>query len=207
MESQADYENFIEYGIKVYAKIRRVQYPTMPTDRDIVTNIVYDALLMTAETFDPSFGADPKSHFYNKIKGEMFKWLSRRMTENKHAATLDEGGELMFERDKEGARVAVVATREEEDVLRVLEKDDSVRRKIAANRMAMGELPFEHQAVLEMAVEHDSIQTAAEVLGIDVDEFRLRRDKALSLLLKKVIRSKHLHEDEREEVKRQYHLI
>lgn len=203
LESQEEYEALIVECKKIFFYIKNKEYNNIPNNEEILMNIISEALLLTTTTYDPTKGQNAKSYLYEKIRGEMFKWLSKKSTENKKI------GELI-KKDSANQQIIINENNETEHIsntsnpLEILEAEDSTRRKIAANNMAKGELPFELQVILDLAIENDNIETAAEIIYMDINEYRAKRDKALSIVLKKVARSHHLSSEEQEEVKKLY---
>jgi len=200
------YDNIIEYGKKIYYKIKNTEYPWMPTESSIIEDIVSDSLLIAAENFNDDLKMKFESFFFQKIRGEMYKWSSKKKTEKKYLEKTAEQEGNVFKLFTEGALRIELTTDESKDILQQLEKEDEVKRKITANNIALGDLPFDHQIILKLITEENSFANIADLLGISVDEIKTRKDLALSLLLKKVMRSKHLNDQEKQEVKELYGL-
>lgn len=79
--------------------------------------------------------------------------------------------------------------------------EESYRRKMTAQKMAKAELPMLTQKILYGILEYQNIKQAAQVFNITRAEITEIRDNGLSLLLKKVLRSPHLNEEEIEEIR------
>lgn len=198
------YNSIISYGIKIYYKVKSSQYPWMPTENSIIEDIVSDALLIATENYDEESGMQFESFFYQKIQGEMHKWSSKRRTENKYLKEVAGQDGDIHRAFLNGEMRIEITTEESKDILAQLEKEDNVKRKVKANSIALGDLPFDHQIVLKMFMEGESYSNMAEILGVSEDEVKARRDIALSLLLKKVLRSKHLNDEEKKEIAELY---
>lgn len=198
------YSSIINYGVKIYYKIKSSKYPWMPTENNIIEDIVSDALLIATEKYDENSGMQFESFFYQKIQGEMHKWSSKRRTENKYLKEVTEQKGKIHKTFINGEMRIELTTEESKDILAQLEKEDEVKRKIKANNLALGDLPFDHQIILKMFAEGETYSNMSEILGVSEDEVKVRRDMALSLLLKKVMRSKHLDEQEKKEIQELY---
>lgn len=205
IESKEDFEKIMDTAKKFFHTIKKKEYHTIPSDVDFVDMIVDNAFLKAVEEYSFSKNASFSTLLYNKVRGEMYKYLSKQRTIQKYGENELKGGAYL-KNYGEDDKVHIEAVDNNTPEAIAIE-DDIYRRRIKANQMARSELPAMLQRVLSIVLEYEKLSDAADVLGLSVSELRKLRNMAISLLDKKVSRSSHLSPEDREYFKKKYELI
>lgn len=203
LDDKDEYQETLLFGIKHFYIFRR-SYPSLPGGDEFANNLVTQALIKAVFSYDPAQKTAFNTHFYNKIRGEITIYISKEESTQDYAQKLIENGDIVVKYTDDGYESDNVTKTTIEDDL--IEENDYYRKK-TATLMAKSELPMKLQRVLYASLEYDKLRNAADVLDLEIPELKSLRNYALSLILKKVLRSKHLTEEERTEMKKDYHLI
>lgn len=203
INSKDEYQEKIEYGLKQFFIFKR-NYPSLPGDVEFSNNLVSQALIKAVFTYDNTMGTEFNTHFYNKIRGEVTTYVKKQETTQRYANKLVASGEIAVRFTENGYESETITEGSIDDILIA---EEEYRRKMTATSMSKSELPMKLQRVLYAVLEYDKLKNAADVLDMEVADIKQCRDHALSLILKKVLRSKHLTEEEKDEMKKDYALI
>jgi len=203
INTKEEYQEEIEYGLKQFSIFKR-SYPSIPSDVEFATNLVSQALIKATLTYDPSFGAEFNTHFYKKIQGEVTIYVKKKETTQRYANKLVASGEIAVKFTENGYESETISDTNIDDMLI---QEEEYYRKMTATSMSKSELPMKLQKVLYAVLEYDKLRNAADVLDMEISEIKSLRNHALSLILKKVLRSKHLTEEERIDMKKDFSLI
>jgi len=211
--------------LEIYAKkILKDSYPDVPYEK--YDDIVLIAIAKALHSFDPSKGAGILTYLTSKIRGEVSDWKYRKNAdERKIIKEVNENrNNYMFQNTKERNEVEVihVSTKTPEDNLI---EEDIYTRQLKAFRMAYSQLPLFSQYVLNRLImeqgeeftnkenkkrkkrENYVAASLAEELSLSVKTILDIRNDALSLILKKVLRSSYLTDEEKEKIKELHGII
>lgn len=204
IESAEDFAAIQEYAHKIFFKIRR-NYPSLPADQDTVDQLVSQALSEAVFGFNPNAGAEFKTYLHSKIQGVITKYVKKTNTTNRMGEKLVATGEITIVYTGEGEAVSesISHSTPEDELI----AEEEIGRRISATKMAKSELPMSLQRIMYAVIEYDKIADAAAVLNMEVPELKTLRNNALSLMFKKVLRSSHLTEAERDNLKVEYKLV
>jgi DNA-directed RNA polymerase specialized sigma subunit len=194
-------DNLFSYGVKMFYKFKNSQYQLIPTEKSFIEDIVSNSFLLAYENFD-SEKANFKTFFIQKIRGEMLKHVSKNETLKKHFKKESHSGDYVtsFDSNEETELVKV----DNKDSFKELEENDLIRRQLSATRMATSELPELNQRIIRLSSEYEKLSEAAELIDMELNEFKEILNASLSLVFKKVLRSKHLSGEEREAIENRY---
>lgn len=193
--------------LTIYAKkqLQRSATDIPIKDKDQIINF---AIFKTFNSFDNEAGSNVLTYFTSKLRGEVSDYRSKResMTNKIHALVNNERDSYknIYNEDKGENEIEKVT---EETPETILFAEDIYRRKIQAFRMAYSGIPLYSQFILTKIVElNETLETIANEEGMSVMELTKIRNHALSLILSRVLRSKHLDEDEKNEIKAEHGL-
>jgi hypothetical protein len=88
-----------------------------------------------------------------------------------------------------------------------IESEDYYKRQVRAFRMAFSNIPRELQVILYEVGSGVSMEELARTLGKNADEISRERNYGISLILHKIMRGKHLTEDEKEEILKLHSIV
>jgi len=202
IDNKEEYEKIIEFGTKQFYIFRR-SFPSLPGSEEFVNNIVMQALLKAVLTFNPDQGTAFNTHFYNKLRGEITIYIKKEESTQNYAQKLVSSGEIVVKYTEDGFESESVTESLEDQIV----AEEEYYRKKSATLMAKSELPMKLQRVMYATLEYDKIRDAADVLDLSIPQLKMLRNHALSLILKKVLRSRHLTDEEKMEMKKEYKLI
>lgn len=203
ISDKEDYDAEVEYGLKQFFTFRR-SYPSLPGGEEFANNIVTQALIKSVFSFNNEMGTQFNTHFYNKIRGEITTYIKKQETTQRYANKLVASGDIKIKFTEEGFEAESVV---EGSMDQILVEEEEYRRKMTATSMSKSELPMLLQKVLYAVLEYDKLRNAADVLDMEIQDIKVFRNHALSLVLKKVLRSKHLTTEERNDMKKDFNLI
>jgi len=174
-------------------------------DKDQIINF---AIFKTFQDFDSEAGSNVLTYFTSKLRGEVSDYRNKResMMNKVHALVNHERDAYknVFNSDREENELEKVT---EETPETILFAEDIYRRKIQAFRMAYSGIPFYSQYILNRIVElKETLDYIASEENMSVMELTKIRNHALSLILSRVLRSNHLDEDEKNEIKKEHGL-
>jgi len=203
IDDKDEYEKIREFGHKQFFVFRR-SFPSIPADEEFVDEIVSKALSKAIFTYNPNMGAAFQTHFYTKLKGEITIYIKKSETTQNYAQKLISNGDLVVKYTDEGFESESISPKTTDEEI---EEEEEYQRRLSATLMSKAELPMKLQRVMYAVLEYDKVRDAAEILNMEPTEIKSFRNRALSLILKKVLRSSHLTDEERESMKKEYHLI
>lgn len=168
-------------------------------------SIINWAILKTISGFDASKGASLLTYFHQKILGELTDYRQKRESVMKkvHMALNSEESEYAAEFDENGSSISLDKVTNETPESELIE-EEVYYRKLQAFRMAFSGIPKFSQYILLRTSGDESIASIAREENLSLAELSKIRNYALSLILKRVLRSNHLTEDEKEEVKQEH---
>ena len=174
-------------------------------DRPMIINF---AIVKAINGYDPSSGANILTYFTSKIRGEVSDYRNKRNSMANKITKLAFSGEkeyaTSFDKDSKEVSMEEVTSETPEDILI---SEDIYRRKIQAFRMAYSGIPLLSQNILTRIVDgRESLAEVASKEGLSVPEITKLRNYALSLILVRVLRSKHLDEEEKIEVIKEHNI-
>lgn len=203
--SEADNELYSK--LKAYGKkILNTKAVDIPFgDQDAIINW---AIVKARSGFDPDAGTNFLTYYNDKIRGEISDYRNKKnsMTKKIQKMVNESDGEYVYEFNNESKENNIdEITQETPETILIAE--DIYYRKLQAFRMAFSGLPKYSQYVLNQIVDSESkIKEISEAEGISPKELTKIRNYALSLILSRVLRSNHLTEDEKEEIKKEHGL-
>jgi len=164
------------------------------TEYDYIINMAIDKAI---RDYDPS-GSNILSFLWDKLRGEVTSYRTKRdALQNKVMKSLQEDRDsYIYQKDREsGDNTIMHVDTESLDVK--LEREDFHRRQLKAFKMAFSGIPRLLQYILERVGEGMKTREIAAIL--DKEEFVVSRDrnKGLSLILQRIMRSNHLTADEK----------
>ena len=197
------YKKVEEYGLKYLNKYGE----DIPTEERI--SLVGFAITKAKDSFDPSQNTNFLTHYTNKLRGEVSIYRDKASSLSKKikSAITNEKEDYAFSYKKETGATTMekVDYESEEDKLLAF---DLYKRQLQAFRMAFSNLPLDLQYILIRSTQKGvSFEKIAEELKESKPTIVLLRNIALSLILQKVLRSNHLSEEEKEEVRLSHGLV
>jgi len=169
-------------------------------------NVVNFAIVKAINGFSAEKGAKLQSYFWEKLRGEISAYRSKQHSLQKKVIAMIEEGE---QNGIEYAYQKGAGANGEENYLEAIDmestedkivKEDKYRRQIKAFKMAFSGIPREIQVILNEIAKGKNIAVIASILGMDSTEVSQKRNYGLSLILQRVMRSKHISDDEKIEV-------
>lgn len=193
---QEAYDFMYRYGIKQMKKY----HPDIPPHD--YPHILNYAIAKTVKDFQEG-KASILPYFFEKIRGEVHAYRETRKSLHKKALMAfhnQENGarEYLKEYGKNDEYHLTLSSSEtiEEQTLR----EDFYARQVKAFKMAFSGLPRISQIILYEIGKGTATKTLSEALGMEENDIKLKRNFALSLLLQRVLRSRHLDEKEKREI-------
>jgi len=105
----------------------------------------------------------------------------------------------IYQKDKEGDENYLIAI-EDQTMEEKLIEEDLYHRQMKALKMAFSGIPRELQIVLHEIGKGRKVREISDMTGESNFEISRKRNQGLSLILQRVMRSKHLSEDEKVEI-------
>lgn len=208
VESKTEFDELYLYGQKSFYKLRHT-YPGLPGSHDFAKELVSQAMSLAILNFNAEAGTKFKSYFYTKIIGEITKYIQKSKSTQAYGAKMIQKGDVVVTYDQDGEIQGEHLDNhaEYQSLEDMLIEEEEYERRMAATRIAKSDLPMTLQNILYAALEYDKISDAASVMGYTTKEIKELRNNALSIMLKKVLRSNHLSEDEKISMRQEYKLI
>lgn len=199
------YAKLKQYGKKILSKSAQ----DIPfNDQDMVINW---AIVKLMHGFSEDKGAALLTYFNEKLRGEISAFRDKRdsMTKKVHKMINEsEGNEsyiYSFNKDTQENELEHITTENPESIMMA---EDIYYRKLQAFRMAYSGIPKLSQYLLNSIVMSKlTLAELAEQEGFTVMELTKIRNYALSLILSRVLRSNHLTEEEKADIKKEHGLI
>jgi DNA-directed RNA polymerase specialized sigma subunit len=196
------YEKLMIYGKKNLNQ-RATDIPFI--DQEMIINF---AIVKTMNSYDASAGANFLTYFTNKLRGEVSDYRNKRdsMTNKIHKLANSGTEEYAKSFDKE-SQTTTLERVDNETPEEKLMAQDIYRRKLQAFRMAFSGIPLYSQNILnKIVISKQKLYELAEQEGVSVQEISRVRNNALSLIFVRVLRSNHLDEEEKAEIRKEHDL-
>jgi len=195
VEMEEHYDIMKNYSKKQIGKIASdIPY----SEYDYIINM---AIGKAIKDFDPTQNTNILSFLWEKLRGEITSYKTKKQSlQNKVFKTLENNkDEYIYQKDKKTNENTLEHV-DMESLDKKLEREDFHRRQIKAFKMALSGIPRRLQFILEKVSEGKKTREIAEMLGLE--EFIVSRDrnKGLSLILQRIMRSNHLMEDEKKKI-------
>ena len=195
------YDKLFKLGLKQLQTASDIPH----LDRPMIINF---AIVKTLNGFDNTAGANILTYFTSKVRGEVSDYRNKRDSLGRKISKLALSGEkdyaVSFDNDTQETTIQEVTMETPEDILVA---EDIYRRKLQAFRMAFSGIPLFSQNILTRIVDDkETLAELAQKEQISIQEITKLRNYALSLILSRVLRSKHLDEEEKEEIKRDHNI-
>lgn len=193
------YQKLKAYGIKNLTKIAT----DIPFgDQEMIINW---AIVKMMQSYNEDAGANLLTYFNIKLKGEISDYRAKRdsMTRKVHKIINEpiDGESIIYQYNHESEHNDIEYITEDNPDS-ILISADIYYRKTQAFRMAYSGIPKYSQMILNTIVMSSlTLEEIAERESLDKEEITKIRNFALSLILSRVLRSNHLTEEEKEEIK------
>lgn len=166
-------------------------------------SVVNYALFQAVKEFNPSGKVSFSSFYFTKLLGEVTSLSRKTKTAVKGVYSSindssDLGSNILIETKENasgtyGEAVVLSHDNPEDEVV----EEDFRRRQLKAFRMAFAGIPRNQQILLYNFVNGITLKELAPVMHTSERELFIMRDRAISLLLQRVIRSRHITEEEK----------
>lgn len=189
------YDALKKFGIKqLHTTAGDIPY----SEHEFVINF---AIAKTIKDFDPKFETNLLSFFWGKLRGEVSAYRSKRdRMQEKIIKVINDNDSVEYvyqnEDDKENTLIAVDTMNPEEQLI----ETDTHNRQMKALKMAFSGIPRDLQVILFEIGNGRKVREISEMLHIDELEISRKRNQGLSLILQRVLRSKHLSDIEKKEI-------
>jgi len=194
--------------VEIYGKkqLEKLASDIPMKDKEGIINM---ALFKSFQSFDDEAETNFLTYFSSKLRGEVSDYRNKRdsMMNKVHKMINEERDSYknIYNSETESNELEKVT---EETPETILFAEDIYRRKMQAFRMAYSGIPLYSQYILNRIIElKEKLDYIAMNEGMTVTELTKLRNFALSLILSRVLRSKHLDDDEKDEIKREHGLI
>lgn len=163
--------------------------------------VINFAIAKTIKDFDPAFETNLLSFFWGKLRGEVSAYRSKRdRMQDKIIKVINDNDSIEYvyqnEDDKENTLVAIESFTPEE----YLVENDTHARQMKALKMAFSGIPRDLQIILYEIGNGKKVREISEMFAVDELEISRKRNQGLSLILQRVLRSKHLSDEEKKEI-------
>ena len=201
-EIQKMYAYTAKMGEKMLIKILKMHNWTIPQQE--FSSIVNYALYQAIKDSNPNSKTSFSSFFFTKILGEVTNLNRKNKTTTQSVySSVNDNSDLtnnIVIETKEGSNgttygeaIALSHDNPEDSVV----EDDLRRRQLKAFRMAFSGIPRNLQILLYNFVNGVSLKELAPIFNLSERELMVLRDRAVSLLLQRVIRSSHITDEEK----------
>jgi len=167
--------------------------------------IIHTAIAKSLTEYDVSKGANFLSFYWEKLRGELTNYRiikGRQLNRVKKMINeeIETGVSYQYQKDKTTEENFVEPVELENPEEKHLRKDLQKRQMIAF-RMAFSNLPRLLQIILYEIADGRTLEEVAEITGIpSKDTVAQYRNQGLSLIFQKILRSKHLDREEKEDL-------
>jgi hypothetical protein len=195
-DSMEHYEVMKKYGLK---QLHNIAGDIPFGEYEYIINF---AIAKTIKDFDGKFETNLLSFFWDKLRGELSAYRSKRDRLHDKVVKLiqnEEGVEYVYQKDKQSEENYVIPV-EEQTMEEQLMESDLYQRQMKALKMAFSGIPRELQIILHEIGNGKKVREIADMLESTTFEVSRKRNQGLSLILQRVMRSKHLSEDEKKEL-------
>lgn len=200
-EIKATYDQMLKMGERMLITVLKRNNIYIPLHE--YQSVVNYALFQTIKEFDPRSRGSFSTFFFTKLLGEVTS-LSRKtkaVTKGVYSSINDNSdltNDILIETKESstgtyGEAVVVSNDNPEDEVV----EEDFRRRQLKAFRMAFSGIPHNQQILLYNFVNGIALKDLAPAMNMSEKELFNLRDRAISLLLQRVIRSSHITEEEK----------
>lgn len=164
--------------------------------------IIDFAIAKAIKDFEPKYGASILSFFWEKLRGEISSYRTKRDRLQDKVIKLmqnEEGVEYIYQTDKDTEENYIIPIAEktmEEDLI----ETDLYERQIKALKMAFSGIPRDLQIILHEIGNGKKIHEISDLLNLPSIEISRKRNQGLSLILQRIMRGNHLTEEEKKEL-------
>ena len=191
-----NYQILRSYGMKQKASLAS---EVNQIDYDGILNF---AIVKAINNFDESHGAQLQSFFWEKLRGEVSAYRTKRDSLQKKILAIvnnsEESFEYHYQKDADGENYLEAI--DSETMEEKIELEATYLRQIKAFKMAFSGIPLELQIILNEVGAGKKIKEISTFLQLDEDLISKKRNYGLSLILQRVMRSHHLNEEEKHNV-------
>lgn len=201
----------VYFKLKAYGKkILSIKALDIPhNDQDMVINW---AIVKLMQGYDATAGANLLTYFNSKLQGEISDFRNKRdsMTRKVHKMVNEQNADgesyqYSFNKETQSNDIDIIT---EETPETILVAEDIYYRKLQAFRMAYSGIPKYSQTILNtIAMSEFKLQDIADQEGMSITELTKIRNYALSLILSRVLRSNHLTDEEKDEIKEEHGIM
>jgi hypothetical protein len=196
VESMEHYDAMKKYGIK---QLHNIATDIPFNEYEFIINF---AIAKTIKDFNPEFNTNLLSFFWDKLRGELSAYRSKRDRLQDKVNKLiknNDGIDYIYQKEKgsdDNYIIPVEETTMEEQHI----QEDLYFRQMKALKMAFSGIPRELQLILHEVGNGKKIREIANILNQSTFDISRKRNQGLSLILQRVMRSKHLTEEEKQEI-------
>jgi hypothetical protein len=164
--------------------------------------IINFAIAKTVKDFDPSFETNILSFFWGKLRGELSAYrFKRERLQDRINKLVEEGdGTCSYEYQNDGNDNNELILIDNQTLEEKFIEDDTHYRQMKALKMALKGIPRDLQVILFEIGNGNTVKTVSNILHLSELEVFRKRNQGLSLVLQRVLRSKHLTDDEKLEI-------
>lgn len=202
------YSMLKEYGFKQFPAIAAELNCQVPFAE--VGPMLDFAIAKTIKEFDASKGGEITTVLYNRIKSELTTYKQQQASLRKALAERiqnpEDGSEYarVYNEDLQANEVILI---ESETTEEKYERSDLFRRQMIAFRMAFSGLPLLTQTILYATGLGKTLTEIKNMVSLEETKVNALRNRGLSLLLQRVLRSRHLDDSEKLEVLKLHGLV
>jgi len=189
-----NYSSLITYAMKQKSKIAE------EIDMDTYSNIINFSIMKTIKDYEEKKGASFESYFFIKLRGEVKGYRSSRNSlQRKVNQVVSSGGNgnIEYGYQKKGEENVYEAI-DFSDISEEIEREEVAKRQTKSFRMAFSGIPKELQYILYQIGEGKTIDKIAEQMNVEKDVILVKRNKGLALILQRVMRGRHLTDEDKE---------
>ena len=174
------------------------------------TSVVTLAIVKTIKQFKPG-QASLQSFFWQKLRGEISGYRSKRNSIHRkilkavNNMVTEEGKEIVYKMDKESQENSLDIV-DSENMDEMIEREEKYVRQLKAFKMGYSGIPRQLQDILHFIGEGMQIKEVAQLMGLTDIEVQEKRNFALSLVLQRILRSKHLTEEDKIELAQEHNI-
>jgi len=213
--STNDYKKLYLYSSKLISKYADdISY-------EYRTDIINMAIFKAQKDFNPkkaakNVGVNEKvsrpasfvTYLFTKIQGEISAYRSKLNKSKKVLKSIiDEEPDIYKDNLKDGEPVDTQII-DQNSLPEYKEAKESYAKKIFSIKMAMGNLPLFHQNLLKsLFFNNEQMNKFSVQQNLTIQELNELRNKAMTIVLQKVLRNKYLNDIEKMEIKKEHNLL
>lgn len=193
-EDSEEYYNVL----KKYALKQMANFDTKGIASNDYTHIIDLAITKAMVNYDSNFNNSFLSYFYTKIQGEITAYKTRSFASDRKILKYANEGDVdyAYQKSMETNSNELIAV-DFEHIGNNIGEDDLYKRQMKAFKMAFSGIPMELQQIIELIASGHKIKAVAKLLNKDEFYISKCRNQALALILQRIMRSKHLTEEEK----------